>query len=313
MFVVAAILGFIAIVVFLAAPLFKYREYGEVVSLTKRVRVIAAGVFTVALLCLIPTVLYTQDPGEARVLKNWSGAVEGADVTEGFSMKLPWVDLVDYDIRNNQAVYIGNGTDDFNGKKPDGPQITFTDKDGVSANADVVVRFSVRPDRVENVYRDYGVQEQFKVRLINNDIRSVVRQAPTKYGTLDAMTKRAELEKQIFDELVSRWEKEGVAVESVALQEIRYPDDVKQRFADAQNARTEIVKAQAQLEATQISAQQKVVQAESEAKANGVLAASLTEPILRQRYLDTLAKLAEAGNLVVVPEGSNNILNVPAK
>ena len=260
------------------------------------------------------TMVYAQDPGEAKVLKNWSGAVEGQDTTEGFAVKAPWVDAIDYDIRNQQAIYIGNGEDDFNGKKPNGPQITIQDKDGVSANFDVAVRYSIRPDKVTDVYRDFGPQENFRARLIDQDIRSVVRNAPSKYSTLEVLTRRGEVEKAITDALAERWESQGVQVESVALQEIRYPDDVRQKYADAQNARTEIVKAQAELEASQISAQQKVVQAKAEADANATLAASLTDPILRQRYLDTLKELATAGNLVIVPaDGGNQIINIPAK
>lgn len=259
------------------------------------------------------TVVYAQDPGEAKVLKNWSGSIEGQDTSEGFAVKAPWVDAIDYDIRNQQAAYVGNGQDDFNGKKPNGPQITIQDKDGVSANFDVAVRYSIRPDKVSDVYRQFGAQENFRSRLIDQDIRSVVRNAPSKYSTLEVLTRRADVEKAITDALAARWESQGVQVESVALQEIRYPDDVRQKYADAQNARTEIVKAQAELEASQISAQQKVVQAKAEADANATLAASLTDPILRQRYLDTLKELAKAGNLVVVPaDGGNQIINIPA-
>lgn len=319
MFIVAIILAALAIAA-LAASFFVVKEipvdkYGDGGGRPRKiVRLAAAGLAALALIFLGTTTVYAQDPGEAKVLKNWSGAVEGHDTTEGWAMKAPWVDAIDYDIRNQQAVYIGTGLDDYNGKKPDGPQITIQDKDGVSANVDVAVRYSIRPDSVEDVYKEFGAQENFKSRLISQDIRSVVRNAPTQFSTIDVLTKRGEIETTIAKDLASRWEKSGVQVESVALQEIRYPDDVKQRFSDAQNARTQIVKAQAELEAAQISAQQKVVQAESEAKANAVLAASLTDPILRQRYLDTLKELAAAGNLVVVPEGGGNqILNIPAK
>src|SRR5215217_7190085 len=58
---------------------------------------VAAGL---AVLLLLLTMVYAQDPGEAKVLKNWSGAVEGQDTTEGFAFKAPWVDAIDYDIRN---------------------------------------------------------------------------------------------------------------------------------------------------------------------------------------------------------------------
>lgn len=315
MFIVAILVAAIGVGLFFGSRLTKKEDrYGDKLLAPKILKWVGVGLGVLSLVLLGSTVVYTQDPGEAKVLKNWSGAIEGqADTTEGFDLKPPWVDAIDYDIRNQQAVYIGNGQDDYNGKKPDGPQITIQDKDGVSANVDVAVRYSIRADQVTKVYTDYGQQENFKARLINQDIRSVVRNAPTSFTTIEVLTKRGDIEKRITEDLAKRWESQGVQVESVALQEIRYPDDVRQRYADAQNARTEIVKAQAELEAAQISAQQKVVQATSEAKANAVLAKSLTDPILRQRYLDTLSQLAKAGNLVVVPEGGNQIVNIPAK
>ena len=316
MFILAIVLGLLALAA-LAAGFFlpKADSYNDPSPARRISKLVSAALGAVTIIILAFTMVYAQDPGEAKVLKSWSGAVEGPpDTTEGFSIKAPWVDAIDYDIRNQQAAYVGNGQDDFNGKKPNGPQITIQDKDGVSANFDVVVRYSIRPDKVSDVYREFGAQENFRARLIDQDIRSVVRNAPAKYATLDVLTRRGEVEKAITDALADRWEAQGVQVESVALQEIRYPDDVRQKYADAQNARTEIVKAQAELEAAQISAQQKVVQAQAEADANSKLAASLTDPILRQRYLDTLKELAKAGNLVVVPaDGGNQIINIPAK
>lgn len=315
MFIFAIILGVLALAAFAAAFFLpKTDRYNDRSAAPRIARLVSGILGAIAVIILLFTMIYAQDPGEAKVLKNWSGAIEGQDTTEGFAVKAPWVDAIDYDIRNQQAAYVGNGQDDFNGKKPNGPQITVQDKDGVSANFDVAVRYSIRPDKVSDVYREFGPQENFRARLIDQDIRSVVRNAPAKYSTLDVLTRRGEVEKAITDALAERWEAQGVQVESVALQEIRYPDDVRQKYADAQNARTEIVKAQAELEAAQISAQQKVVQAQAEADANSKLAASLTDPILRQRYLDTLKELAAAGNLVVVPgDGGNQILNIPAK
>ena len=315
MFIIAIVLGGLALAALAAGLLRPKTDAYKDASPGRKISTLASPILGVlAVTFLAMTMVYAQDPGEAKVLKNWSGAVEGQDTTEGFAVKAPWVDAIDYDIRNQQAIYIGNGEDDFNGKKPNGPQITIQDKDGVSANFDVAVRYSIRPDEVTDVYRDFGPQENFRARLIDQDIRSVVRNAPSKYSTLEVLTRRGEVEKAITDALAERWESQGVQVESVALQEIRYPDDVRQKYADAQNARTEIVKAQAELEASQISAQQKVVQAKAEADANATLAASLTDPILRQRYLDTLKELATAGNLVIVPaDGGNQIINIPAK
>jgi regulator of protease activity HflC (stomatin/prohibitin superfamily) len=114
----------------------------------------------------------------------------------------------------------------------------------------------------------------------------------------------------ILEALEARWDNDGIIVEDVALQEIRYGESVTAAYAAAQEAQINVQTETAKLEAAKVSAQQKVVQAQAEADANAILNASLTPAILQQRYLDTLKELAAAGNLVIVPEGFNGLVNV---
>lgn len=271
---------------------------------------IGAGLAVLAAAALFASTFYTQDVGEAKVLKDWTGNIVGEDITPGADFKAPWVDVVDFDIRNQIAAYVGDGFDDYNGSVPNGPQITVQDREGVTANLDIVVIYSIDPDSVTEIYSEYLNQENFRARLIEQDIRSVVRNVPAKYNTLELLNGREAASNDIKLALEKRWESAGVIVESVSLQEIRYSEEVKGRFDAAQAARIEVEKAKAELEATEVSAQQKVVQAQAEADANAILNASLTPAILQQRYLDTLSELAAAGNLVVVPEGFGGIVNV---
>jgi len=124
------------------------------------------------------------------------------------------------------------------------------------------------------------------------------------------LTDRNAVQDAILDALEARWADDGIIVEDVALQEIRYGESVTAAYAAAQEAQINVQTEQAKLEAVQISAQQKVVQAQAEADANAILNASLTPAILQQRYLDTLRELAAAGNLVIVPDGFGGIVNV---
>ena len=81
----------------------------------------------------------------------------------------------------------------------------------------------------------------------------------------------------------------------------------------AQAQRINVETEKAKLEATKVSAEQKIVEAEAASKANAKLTESLTDQILKQRYLDTLEKVGEKGNLVVIPEGFNGIINLDKK
>jgi regulator of protease activity HflC (stomatin/prohibitin superfamily) len=289
---------------------------GTNVVISRAARWAAAGLFFLAIVLTVFSSFFRQDVGQANVLRDWTGNIVGTETSSGLHPKFPWVDTVTFDVRNQRAVFVSEqqaGEGDNIGGNPDGPQITVQDAEGVTANIDIAIRYSLDPAAVRDIYSAYANEENLRQRLIFNDIRSVVRSVPGKFSTIDMLTDRNAVQQDIQEALTARWKDDGIIVEDVALQEIRYGEQVTSAYAAAQEAQINVQTEQAKLEAAKVSAQQKVVQAQAEADANEILAKSLTSAILQQRYLDTLAKLAEAGNLVVVPDGFNGLINVGGK
>jgi regulator of protease activity HflC (stomatin/prohibitin superfamily) len=323
MFVVGIFLIVAAAVVFVVATLKRATTEPTLDPVTRQetkraggskrtIRLVGAGLLVAAALSFSFASFYTQDPGEANVLKDVTGNIVGQNNDTGLQLKAPWVNTVTFNIRNQQVVFSGptGQQSDNNGGTANGPQITAQDKDGVSSNIDIALRYSIRPDAVTDIYRKFLSEDNFKKSFIEQDIRSVVRQVPNTFSTLDLLTKRGNVEAAMLKALEARWESEGVTVDSISLQEIRPPDSVVQSYAAAQEAQINVTKEQANLAAEQVKAQQKVVNAQAESDANALLNASLSPQILQQRYLDTLKELAAAGNLVVVPDGFNGLVNV---
>ncbi|CAN5494321.1 hypothetical protein BH09ACT4_BH09ACT4_20400 [soil metagenome] len=286
---------------------------GTNVVISRAARWAAAVAFFLAIVFVVFSSFFRQDVGQANVLRDWTGNIVGTETASGLHPKAPWVDTVTFDVRNQRAVFVSEqepGQGDNIGGNPDGPQITVQDAEGVTANIDIAVRYSLDPAAVSDIYSAYYNEENLRTRLIFNDIRSVVRSVPGSFTTIEMLTDRNSVQEAILKALVARWKDDGIIVEDVALQEIRYGDQVTSAYAAAQEAQSNVQTEEAKLEAAKVSAQQKVVQAQAEADANKILAASLTDAILQQRYLDTLKELAAAGNLVVVPEGFNGLVNV---
>jgi regulator of protease activity HflC (stomatin/prohibitin superfamily) len=286
---------------------------GSNVNISRIARWTAGGLFFVAILLTLFSSFFRQDVGQANVLRDWTGNIIGTETASGLHPKAPWVDTVTFDVRNQRAVFVSEqepGQGDNVGGSPDGPQITVQDAEGVTANIDIAIRYSLDPAAVSDIYSAYYNEENLRTRLIFNDIRSVVRSVPGRFSTIDMLTDRNAVQDAILTALEARWKDDGIIVEDVALQEIRYGEQVTGAYAAAQEAQINVQTEEAKLEAAKVSAQQKVVQAQAEADANAILAASLTPAILQQRYLDTLKELAQAGNLVVVPEGFNGLVNV---
>lgn len=255
--------------------------------------------------------VYAQDTGDASVIVSWTGDILGQEIAPGLHVKAPWSTVKTFSVRNQQVVFAGDRAEtDYTGGSATGPDITVQDSDGVTSNIDIAVRYSIRPDQVTTIYKQFRDETNFVSQFVTQDIRSTVRDAPNSFTTLDLITKRAALNTAIQKSLEQRWQGTGVTVDSVSLQQITPPASVTAAYAAAQNAQIKVSTEKNLLQAAQVSAQQQVVQAQAKAKANDTLNKSLTSNVLKQNYIDTLSKLAASGNVVVVPEGFGGIVNV---
>lgn len=324
MFVIACILAVVAIiaVVFAFISFKSDNGYNDAKNAGKIGIAVAIGSAILAAISAVISMTYSQDQGEANVVKSMSGTVTKIDTDPGFGMKAPWEDLITFDIRNQQAVYKGDGTATSEGEQVNGKEITIQDKDKVSANVDIAIRYSIDPAKVGDIYTDYSNQEQFVARKVDQDMKSVTRNAFSKYTTAGVLENRSQLEVDIANDLKSRWADSGVVVESIALQGIRYPDATQNGFTTAQESATNLKRAQEDLKVKEAEGNQRKavaeadaevrrINAESEAKANETLSKSLTEEVLRKDYNDALRQIGDKGNLVVVPEGSQPMVNTP--
>lgn len=317
MFVTFIVFGILTVIAAVLALTLKIKDdsYNAKEAYTRIPNKIAWGVTAffgfLTILFLFLGSFYVQDAGTAVVEKDKTGNIVGQSNTTGWHWKSIFVDTVEFNVRTQPVSFMNpeNGSSGA-GYEADGPQITTTDKDQVASDIDINVRYTLRPSAVTDIYVEYRDEESFKNALIYPVIREVVRTAPNKFSTEELLSNRAAVGAAIRDALEKAWEDTGVSVDDVSLQAIRPPAAVMESYAEAQKAEISIAKAESNLRAAEVKAQEKVVTAKAESEANSLLTASLTPEILQQRYLDTLKELAVAGNVVVVPEGFNGLVNV---
>ena len=244
-----------------------------------------------AIVTLIIGSVYTQDPGQASVLVSFSGQIEGVNYDAGLHFKAPWSKRITYDVRNNTLSYVGtNGnTDNYVGGDVSGPQITFQDANGVTGNIDLNIRYSVQGGAVGDIYKEYKTQEEFINATLAPDVRATTRKVLSRYSTKEVYDNREATQKELIKELTESWEKIGVDVEEVYLQEIRYPDNVVEAFAGAQAAKAEVETAKAQQEKAKV-----------EAETNKIKTEALSSEILQEKLIDAIRN--SNGNTFVIGE-----------
>lgn len=271
---------------------------------------------SVAVVCLVFffvfagfSCIYTQDTGEVCVIRNLGGSLSGSTSEAGFHVKAPWQDVITYDVRNNLINFYGDTDYKVDGGSYEGKQVSINDKSGASANVDIQVNYSLNPDSALNLYSEYGTQESFVEKYISNDVRAVTREVSGKFDTVTMLTDRSQFTKAIQDALTKKWNKIGLTVEQVSVQDVRYPDSITDSYSQAQAAEVAKQKAQNEQETAKVQAETKKIEAQGEADANAVLAQSLNDQVLQQHYIDALKDVGKEGNLVVVPNGSTPMIN----
>ena len=265
---------------------------------------VAVGAVLVAFQCF-----YAQDIGEAVVVRNLGGSIAGHTEEAGFHLKAPWQDALTWDIRNRQINFFKDSEYSYDGGSYTGAEVSINDASGTKANIDIQVIYSLDADEVESLYAEYGTQEAFVTNYVSNDLRATAREVAGGFDTLTLLTDRAQYTNAVSEALAEQWKGKGVIVEQVQVQDIRYADSVTDAYADAQTAEVARQKAENAQETARVEAETAKIEAQGEADANRILAESLTPEVLRQQYIAALAEAAANGCLVVVPEGSQPIVD----
>ena len=251
---------------------------------------------------------YSQDVGDVAVMRGMGGEVVGSTSEAGFHATSPLNDVLTFSTRNNVLSFYSNNAESYEGGSADGPAVSCNDAGGASFSMDIQVNYSLNSDFAEQMYTEYGSQENYVRNVAVVDVRSTAREVAGKFNTITILTDRGSLTGAIQEALAEKWADKGIVVEQVSVQTVRYPDSITEKYAEAQAAEVGKAKAQAEQETAKVEAETKVIKAQAEAEANAALTESLTPEVLQSQYNEALQTAANNGCLVVVPEGSQPIV-----
>lgn len=251
---------------------------------------------------------YSQDVGDVAVVRGMGGEVVGSTSEAGFHATSPLNDVLTFSTRNNVLSFYSDNAESYDGGSADGPAVLCNDAGGASFSMDIQVNYSLNSDFAEQMYTEYGSQENYVRNVAVVDVRSTAREVAGKFNTITILTDRGSLTGAIQEALAEKWADKGIVVEQVSVQGVGYPQSITDRYAEAQAAEVGKSKAQAEQETAKVEAETEVIGAQAKADANAALTESLTPGVLQSQYNEALQTAAENGCLVVVPEGSQPIV-----
>lgn len=206
---------------------------------------------------------------------------------EGFHVIAPWNDMYIYNVKEQQRE----------------ETMDVLDKNGLSINTDVTVRFNPHYDKIGYLHQQFGVN--YINVLVVPEVRSSVRQVAGRYTAEEIYsTKRAEVEQAIISETRETLGENFIDMKALLIRSINLPAQIKGAIENKLQQEQEALAYEFRLKREESEAERRRIEAEGIANYNRIINASLTDKILQQRGIEATSALAESPNSKVVVIGS---------
>ncbi len=250
---------------------------------------IIAAVILIVLLLFGGNMFLIIEAGERGVIfKPYTSGLDKDNIYgEGFHIIAPWNDMYIYNVREQQR---------------DEP-MDVLDKNGLSVNVDVTVRFNPSYSKIGFLHEQFGVN--FINVLVIPEVRSSVRQVAGRYTAEEIYsTKRAEVEQSIIDETREALGENFIDMRALLIRSINLPEQIKNAIESKLQQEQEALAYEFRLRKEESEAERRRIEAEGIANYNKIIDASLTDKILKQRGIEATQDLANSPNSKVVVIGN---------
>jgi regulator of protease activity HflC (stomatin/prohibitin superfamily) len=229
------------------------------------------------------------DAGERGIIfRPYTSGLDTENVYgEGFHIIAPWNKLYIYNVREQQRE----------------ETMDVLDKNGLSINTDITVRFNPVYSEIGLLYQQFGIN--YIDVLVIPEVRSTVRQVAGRYTAEEIYsTKRAEVESSIKEETRKVLGENFIEMRALLIRSINLPEQIKVAIESKLKQEQEALAYEFRLQREQSEAERRRIEAEGISNYNRIISASLSENILKQRGIEATISLAESPNTKIVVIGS---------
>ena len=234
--------------------------------------------------CRCPTV---ESGHRGIVFKTLGGGTSRELLGEGMHLIPIWNYVIPYDTRVHEMK----------------EGLVVLSSNGLTLRVDASVRYRPKPEELYELQTQIG--PDYDQKVIGPVVRSEARKVFGRYQPEEIYsTKREEIEKQIYDEVVRALDGKHVVVEAILVRDVDLPDTIKTAIADKLAEEQRAQKMRFTLDRERQEAQRKQIEAEGISKYQSIVRQGLTAEYLQFKGIEATSKLAESPNSKIVIVGA---------
>jgi regulator of protease activity HflC (stomatin/prohibitin superfamily) len=233
--------------------------------------------------CRCPTV---DSGNRGIVFKPLSGGTSREVLGEGMHVIPIWNSVIPYDTRVHEMK----------------EALAVLSSNGLPIRVDASVRYRPRPDELFELQTQIG--PDYDQKVVAPIIRSEARKVFGRYQPEEIYsTKREEIERQIYDEVLKALEGKHVIVEAILVRDVELPEAIKTAIADKLAEEQRSQKMRFTLDKERQEALRKQIEAEGILKYQNIVRQGLTAEYLQFKGIEATERLAGSANAKVVIVG----------
>lgn len=206
-------------------------------------------VLVVVVLVLIFGSFYIIQAGQRGVLLTF-GNPDLVPKSEGLHFKIPLVQkIVKMDIQTQKYE----------------AELTAASQDLQDVNTKIAINYRIVPENVPVLYRDIGLT--YADKIIYPMEQEANKAITAQFTAEELVTKREEVREKMKQLLVERLQPRGIIVEEISIINFKFSDSFTQAIENKVTAEQNALAAKNKLEQVKYEAEQRIAQAEGEAKA----------------------------------------------
>jgi prohibitin 1 len=263
------------------------------------VALVLAGIFFGWCLVIVPA-------GHVGV-KDTFGIVAADVFQPGLHIKSPFTAVRDFSIQTQK--YYDYGTSGAN----DVATITALSNEGLPVTIGIALNYHLEPQAVPELYKTVG--EEYPVVIMLPSVHAVPRDIISKYDvkTLysarsETSADRAKIEEELFNgikrNLLMNGVSRGIVLEAVFIRNIELPAELTDAIKNKLKMEQQIAQKSFEVSVAEKEADRKVAEAEGIAKANRIIADSITPAYLKFYWIESMKENPKA---IYVPVGQDGI------